>query len=140
MRIKLRMRQFRELASSAVVMAGAIVPMATVGHLKLDSAKRIQCLFSSRRPRAKNQNASLMIRLSRNMPHSEDESKITVISFRINCSAARAGAGHRAILHNPRVSIGLPAVESLAVEERGHPLNLRQCLFRKWCSRFGRVR
>src|SRR2546421_11777410 len=118
------MRQPGELVSAAVIMPGAIVPVTAILHLELNPAERVQTLFSFGRPRAENKNARLMVWLSRDMPHAENQSKVPIIILCVNHSASFTGAGHRAVLHNPSVGLVFPARERFPIEQRFHFGNL----------------
>ena len=72
--------QLCELRAARVVVTGTVVPMTSVRHLKLDSTECIKRRLIRRWPRAEDQKASLVIRMSRDVTHRKAQPKTAKIA------------------------------------------------------------
>ena len=119
--VELGMLEGGELLLAVVVMAGAVVPVAAAGGLKLDGAESVEAILAFGRTRAEDQDTCLMIRFSRDVPRREDQPIAAVITLGVDHAATGAGACHGIFLDGPGLGGNLgPVVEGFAIEQGNH--------------------
>src|SRR5579859_2461751 len=91
----------REFFPAGIVLTWAVIPMSAIGYLELNAAQSVQRNLFRLRTGAKDENAGLMIRISRDMPHREHKAIAAVVVDCIDDPAPGARTGHGAVFDDP---------------------------------------